>query len=499
MIIILASLYCAAHSAGRRRAAIALLALLSVPASALAQSAAPAAAKAACACAQPGAGTQGTLLWRGDHAPGLQEIAALAAPILWFSPDEPLLISGDGPLPNSLPCDRPAPTGAVYYQAHAIVLRGSERVTLPPEDDARFFEKVEALTIRYFFYYRKDIGVGSHTHDMEVVDLDVRLGDTGGCHEIRIEAVVGFAHGVAWYQNELRLGPDTRLPLTVLVEEGKHASSPDRNSDGLYTPGYDVNRRQNDAWGVRDVMGSGYLLSSGYSSTMTKIRRPDTRAFPPASPDACPVPSQAPQSSDRGLLNRYELRRANTLASCQADEGTRLLRMIKTNKFGSTYPPGQYQSQLARTAAERLTGTNRLLPSIAYRYENGSGFSLSLAGFGVGKGYLVPKFNITANRGRSIQGLVTTSAARFFSPYAALGAARQRVKELEPDSSDLVTEQDKWGFASELGIKFRFGLSGKARILGLGYQFAGVRLGYSLFGVNNPRTRLIVEVGAGVW
>ena len=305
--------------------------------------------------------------------------------------------------------------GPVFFQAHAIVLRGGERVTLPPEDDARFFEKVEALTIRYFFYYRKDIGVGSHTHDMEVVDLDLRLGDTGGCHEIRIAAVVGFAHGVAWYQNELHLGLDTRLPLTVLVEEGKHASSPDRNADGLYTPGYDVNRRQNDAWGVRDVMGSGYLLSSGYSSTMTKIRRPDTRAFPPASPDACPVASQAPQSPDRGLLNRYELRRADTFASCQADEGARLLRMIKTNKFGSTYPPGQYQSQLTRTAAERLTGTNRLLPSISYRYENGSGFSLSLAGFGVGKAYLVPKFNITAHGGRSIQGLLTTSAARFFS------------------------------------------------------------------------------------
>ena len=73
------------------------------------------------------------------------------------------------------------------------------------------------------------------------------------------------------------------------------------------------------------------------------------------------------------------------------------------------------------------------------------------------------------------------------------------MKELDPDSPDLVTEQDKWDFASELGVKFRFGLSGKARILGLGYQFAGVRFGYSLFGVNNPRTRLIVEVGAGVW
>jgi hypothetical protein len=499
LIAIPTSLPDPARSAGRLRAAIGWLVLLSVPASALAQAPAPSAPQAACSCAQPGTGMQGTLLWRGDQVPGLQKIATLAAPILWFSPDEPLLISGEGPLPNSLPCDSPAPTGAVYYKAQAFVLRGGERVTVPAEDDAKFFEKVEALTIRYYLYYRKDVGVGSHTHDMEVVDLDVRLGNTGACYEIRIATAIGFAHGVAWYQNELRLGPDTRLPLTVLVEEGKHASSPDRNADGVYTPGYDVNRRANDAWGIRDVMGSGYLLSSGYSATMAKTRRPETRAFPPASPDACPVPSAAPHSPDRGLLNRYELRRADTFASCPADAGERLARMIKTNKFGSAYPPAQHQSLLARSAAERLTGTNRFLPSVAYRYEDGNGFSLILAGIGIGNGYLVPKFNVTGDRGLAIQGLATTSAARFFSPYLAAGVARQRLQVLDPTQPDLVTEEDKWNFASEAGIKFRFGLSGKGRILGFGYQFAGVRVGYSLFGVNNPRTRLIFEVGAGVW
>ena len=41
--------------------------------------------------------------------------------------------------------------------------------------------------------------------------------------------------------------------VTLLVEEGKHAVAPDRNADGVYTPGYDVNKRIKDAWGVRDV------------------------------------------------------------------------------------------------------------------------------------------------------------------------------------------------------------------------------------------------------
>lgn len=44
------------------------------------------------------------------------------------------------------------------------------------------------------------------------------------------------------------------MPLHVLVEEGKHATSPDRNADGLYSPGYDVNRRTPDAWGIRDTL-----------------------------------------------------------------------------------------------------------------------------------------------------------------------------------------------------------------------------------------------------
>lgn len=88
----------------------------------------------------------------------------------------------------------------------------------------------------------------------------------GGCTQVRLRRVKGNAHGVSWYANILNVAADTRLPMTLLVEEGKHASCPDRNADGAYTPGYDVNVHVNDAWGVRDVFGSGRLLGSGFSS-----------------------------------------------------------------------------------------------------------------------------------------------------------------------------------------------------------------------------------------
>ncbi len=48
--------------------------------------------------------------------------------------------------------------------------------------------------------------------------------------------------------------------------------------------GYDVTERVNDAWGVRDSLGQGVLLSSGYASEMTKPRTEAYRLLPPSSP-----------------------------------------------------------------------------------------------------------------------------------------------------------------------------------------------------------------------
>ena len=77
-----------------------------------------------------------------------------------------------------------------------------------------------------------------------------------------------------------------RLPLHILVEEGKHASCTDRNADGQFTPGYDGTERVNDAWGVRDTLGTGRFFTGDYKAWMTKIRRDDTRIFPPLPPDS---------------------------------------------------------------------------------------------------------------------------------------------------------------------------------------------------------------------
>ena len=42
-----------------------------------------------------------------------------------------------------------------------------------------------------------------------------------------------------------------------------------------------MNRQVNDAWGVRDIMGAGVMLSSAYNPEMTKPRTYEFRVFPP--------------------------------------------------------------------------------------------------------------------------------------------------------------------------------------------------------------------------
>jgi hypothetical protein len=453
-----------------------------------------------CHCAGAGADADGPgTIWRGDRMPSLDEIAELAAPVLWFSPDEPLIAARQGPLPSPLPCDRSSDVGVVYYRLHALVLSGSERVSVPEADDPRFFEKVRRFTLRYFFYYKRDIGFSGHEHDLEGAEFEMALErKPDGCHTIRVIRVRGFAHGVDWYWNELQITDDTRFPLTMLVEEGKHASAPDRNADGMYTPGYDVNRRVNDAWGVRDVLGSGYLAGTAYAGSMTKLRRPDTRAFPLDSTLGCPVPVDAPQSPSRGLLNRYELRRAGTVTVC--DNGTApLARLMKSAGWEPGHKVPQYEFTFAREVADEISGTKGLIRNISFRYEDGPGIALILPGIDLHQGYIVPKINITGSGSVSFQGLLTTSAARLFGPYLALGAGHQQVTRIDPESPNLTKDVYKWKMVTEVGAKFRFRVTGKARIFTLGYNFAGVRIGLSAFGFSRLDMRLIAEIGAGVW
>ncbi len=266
---------------------------------------------------------------------------------------------------------------------------------------------------------------------------------------------------------------------------------------GFYSPGYDVNRYVNDAWGVRDVIGSGFLGTSAYQGWMTKPRSEATRMFPPSPPPGMGCPRGAAESSLRDpdkRLGTYELRRASgiSMADCQKPppEAKDLAETMEAHSFGREKPTAQYKRDIDAQLADPLAATRRLVPSVALRYDRGLGGAFTLRGFDLRLVYLVPKFNFMTHGDMSFEALVTNAAARFYSPYLTMGVARESI----------AGDDHTWRFASEVGIKFRYRLSGWMRILSLGYHFAGFRAGLRYSGFDSvDNFRFVLEFGAGTW
>ncbi len=155
---------------------------------------------------------QAGVLWRGSSPElGLRDIATLAAPSLWYSRDEPLLLSDNPVIPEFHPCDVPSTDPVVYYQVVEIKYRGDEPVERPEEDDPRFFEKVEHFILKYFFYYREDSGLGGHPHDLEAAEFEIYLDQLDSDeYVVRLSSVTALAHGSRWYSNILNVEPPSR-------------------------------------------------------------------------------------------------------------------------------------------------------------------------------------------------------------------------------------------------------------------------------------------------
>jgi hypothetical protein len=485
----------------------------------------PAGGFAACDCPAPNAPSEdgGHVIWRGPEPIGLDEIARLAAPILWFSSDEPLFLNAEGvrPLPDPHPCDPAGGAGIVYYQVNTIVNDGSERVTWPGQDDPDFMRKVDNFIISYFFYYSEDLGMDGHTHDIEVCKMQVFADQEGDCFQARIKLVVGLAHGVTWYDNIHEVESDTHFPITLLVEEGKHASCPDRNGDGIYTPGYDVNRRVNDAWGVRDVLSTGHLIGSGYNASMTKPRFFTFRMLPPASTERCPGrPSRAARSPES--IGTYELRAANTIPLCDAvargkeekpddesdslrvlrEDRQRLGHMMKDHHFGDQYQPDQMQSRIAKNlGASPIESPTMWVPSFSLRHDGFGtmGVTFVFRGLDGGVVWAIPKVNIMREQ-LGLDLLFTPSVSRWADWYVTVGTDRIDGKTQEVDGEEQVIREVKWDFATEAGYRFRFRVPQAIKPAVLYYDFGGVRLGMRTNGFDSlSRFRLVAEIGAGIF
>jgi hypothetical protein len=279
----------------------------------------------------------GVVWWGTQRQMTLEQLAHYLAPVYWLSPDEPLLNGAEGVdirIPEAFPFEEQPDGPVVYYQfgQMIVVAEGVEgfdetavaivRDSTNPGNAVVDFERVVGFTMHFWAYFSSEEGIGAHIHDIEgaefrlVVFRDynafVRENSAGQCSErnyvIVVTRVSGLAHGIVWFWNVSETDGDSRFPMHLLVEEGKHALATDKNSDGYFTPGYDVSRYVNDAWGVRDNMRTGALATGGYQAWMTKVRQPEHRLVPPLPDDSPLRPRLERRGYYDGSLAVYELR-----------------------------------------------------------------------------------------------------------------------------------------------------------------------------------------------
>lgn len=464
-----------------RRLAIAAFVLVAAAGPASAQSAKPEPSE------QEPAPVIGTV-WQGKTGFGLAEVASLAAPILWFSSGEPLLAPGERAIPEAHPCDASASGPVIYYQVVRIALRGRDKVGLPPQNDPFFVDRVKSFTLRYHLYFRGHFGNVTEVHDLEAIDMDIAIDALpDGGRRVRVTRVAGLMRGTEWNANELQVEASTKLPITVLIEEGTHAGGPDRNADGLFTPRHDINRRVRDAQGVRDV-DAGTRLAGGFDATMFKQRQRGFRLLPPAVPrfgaDGTPLETTV---SAAGELGRYELRAATNVPACATPppEGRRLRTLMRDQRFNPDDEPDQYTRKWVHDLLAPLSGTNPLITNISFRRDRTVGGAVTFRGVDIGQGYLLPRFTFTRDADLGFEALFTPTATRFLNWYVSAGIG-----------NDL----DEWKFVAEGGLKVNVRVTGFLKTATLNSEFAGFRFGIRTGGFDKlSPIRFIVEIGVGGW
>jgi hypothetical protein len=269
--------------------------------------------------------------------------------------------------------------------------------------------------------------------------------------------------------------------------------------------GYDVTARINDAWGVRDSLGQGVLLTPAYNPEMTKPRTDAYRLLPPENPRLC-VPPRRSSIGRRPSLGRYALRSAHEVRVCEATAAGQFLSEItRNNKFGQAYEPAQFRAGDVRADLSRIDSPDQLL-SVSFRKAGERrGAALVLRGLDLREGWLAPRLTID-EVSASAELMFTRSASRWSDTYFSIGVKRQFSSFTETRSIDTeYGRQDvtfvvppNWDGVIEAGVKFRANLPKKLRPFVLGYHFGGFRFG--LRGLGFPtisRWQVAWEVGAG--
>lgn len=466
---------------------------------------------------------KGVVWWGTEPRMTVNRFAAYMAPILWFSSDEPSLGETSGlniRIPEALPHESKPDRPVMYYQLNKVFRRPdakSPAVLRTAEGGASNsldLTTTAMIFMRYFAYFPTEEGLGAHPHDIEPAEFRVViLSHTwagfkkwfpGGVrcaaptHVIAVTRVSAQAHGLVWFWNVLDTDDYTQFPMHLLVEEGKHALATDKNGDGVFTKGYDVNVRINDAWGARDIIRTGRVFSGGYEAWMTKVRRPEYRVLPP-------LPDDSPLRDDlrrrvRGTQNAtYELRPFPPLSSAGDDHA---LAHLMEDKVVMNWPTEERLSSSERWRSAAGEGAVIKSLSIAYRNDDGGGLVWSFPFFVVKHledpmtgGYILQRMYVQGENWRDFgwAALYTPSASRWLDTYLSAGAENAH----STDSTGAITGE--WAFVFETGIKFRVNINETpARVLHHFTDYWGLRLGIKNRGFPNiNKFSYVFEFGAG--
>jgi hypothetical protein len=463
----------------------------------------------------------GAIYWSSNNTMTMSKLAALAAPILWFSPDEPLLLGLEGEeirLPEALPFEETPDAPVLYYQFDEVVGLAEEALdkNVPDKGDMVInFDSVGAFRLSYFAYYSSEEGLGRHQHDVEAAEFKIvsiwsdgrLIGETHGdrCAErnyiLVVTRVTGKAHGIKWFWNVSHVDTESKFPFTMMVEEGKHAFATDKNGDGYFTPGYDVDRYVNDAWGIRDNIRGGALLSGGYAAWMTKVRHPEHRVLPPLPEDSPLWPQFSRRTSyAEGGNAVYELRPFPSASLSEDDPG---LHHFMESKEVEDWPDFN-EAEEFKQFTDWVTDGNAVKSLAISLYADGDlGFAWVFPLFivknmevAVSGGFLVWRMYL---KDQDLQDfgwtvMYANSASRWIDSYFAAGV------EWDAEVVDGVKSTEAF-FILETGLKFRVNVTTSAlKFLAVFTDFWGFRAGIKNYGFFDiDRLTYVLEFGAGAW
>ena len=466
------------------------------------------------------ASEHGTILLTNEKTFSFDSLATLSAPLFWFSPDEPGLFDQNGQiqLPNTFPFEETSEVPVVYFKIKRIYstqkrvrLRTAELQELRSSNID--ISKISSYEIEYYCYYNEETGLGGHPHDIESVAFQIQVNRHPQCADHRfsldVKRVIARAHGLYWFENAVNVDEQTVFPFSILVEEGKHANCTDKNADGIYTPGFDVTEKVNDAWGVRDIISTGKLFTGGFQGWMAKERTPKSLLLPPRSPNQKSIDKIKERFNGIQYNNRYVIRQFPDYDDKLQDK--LLVKKIKEKKHRD-WPKLKTGVSIDQNIL-KLSKENKLRNKwgISYRFDSEStlSFSAPLLLFRhveapMTGGWFYNRFytgsgdsfgtELSTLFGHQIQH--TNSASRWIDSYMGFGYEIVDV-DYEFESQDFKTY-----LVTEIGMKIRLNITKTPlkflKVLGTDYW--GIRFGWKNLGFTPfEYSGFVVEIGAGAF